>query len=202
MVYSLWFRRYAPFESFGLGFEGDGRATPSTSMSETARTVAGCGFGPGVVTSAIGESDGTEYVGGGDWLRRKLGRHFSKVVASVAVSTRAQDEVRFTVTSAGSNPMAPGAPDIDTFVDLHAVFRPRSLSLEGVVRGDPFPNAEVFVYDGAGNSQLLYHFETEGGRNAGPFTDLWGAHARTRLGSFNARIPLDDNGAFVGCAAL
>ena len=39
--FGLSFRRYAPFEEFGFGFEGDHRSEASTSFGDTSRTY-GC----------------------------------------------------------------------------------------------------------------------------------------------------------------
>lgn len=92
--------------------------------------------------------------------------------------------------------MAPGAPDIDTFVDMKAMFLPGAMTLEARVRGDGFPNAEVFVYDGVGKSVLLWDFTTSGDRNIGPLTMLSGSHSSLRLGSFFKVISLRPGGGF------
>ncbi len=92
--------------------------------------------------------------------------------------------------------MVPGAPDIDTFVDMSARFSSRLLILEGGVRGDAFPNAEVFVYDGVGKSVMVWDFTTTGGADTGPFTMLAGSGASNHLGRFYMAIALQPSGGF------
>ena len=188
-MYSLWFRRYAPFAEFGFGFEGDHRTSASTSFTDTARTSGGCSFGPGLVGPGYGTSSGT---------RHKLSSSsaMSKVTSSVTVASRSLAQVRFTAMTAGANPMVPGAPDIDTFVDITASFGNSELSIEGKVRGDTFPNAEVFVVDGVGKAILLWDFATSGGQDTGPMTRLAGSHSDTALGTFFKRLPTLSGGAF------
>ena len=189
MLYSLWFRRYAPFAEFGFGFEGDKRTAASTSFADTARTSGGCSFGPDAVGPGYGTSSGT---------RHKLSSTsaISKVTSSVAVATRTLSIVRFTAMTAGANPMVPGAPEIDTFVDLSASFSSSAITVEGTVRGDTFPNAEVFVIDGAGKAILLWDYATTGGQDTGPMTRLAGSHSTTTLGTFSVRLPIKPSGAF------
>lgn len=189
MVYSLWFRRYAPFAKFGFGFEGDSRTSASTSMRATARTAGGCSFGPGTVGPGFGSSSGSKHTSFATTAT-------SKVTSSVKVATATLKAVRFTAQSAGSNPLVPGAPDIDTYVDIHAAFGPRSVTIEGTVRGDDFPNAEVFVVDGLGHSVLLWDFSTTGGQDTGPMTRLAGPHETNTLGSFSKTIATLPSGAF------
>lgn len=184
----LFVRRYAPFATFGGGFEGDNRTGASTSPVATARTIGVVEFGPTGVTALVGFSTGSTFEGAGPWLAEKIGRHFSKVkseVTGLAVSPRT---LGFTVQTAGANPLVPVvAPDIDTFVDFNVSFG-ENTRYWGTVRGDSFPNAEVFVVDEAGREILLFDFRTGGGRNTGPMTRLAGAHARQTLGSFDVTI--------------
>ena len=92
--------------------------------------------------------------------------------------------------------MIPGAPSIDTYVDIHIVFRSQALVVSGSVRGDDFPNAEVFVTDAAGGSILLFEFGTTGGQSTGPIARLVGEHSSQILGTFSSRISLMRDGAF------
>ena len=196
-MYWLVFRRYAPFESFGGGFEGDNRTIASPNLNDSARTVGAVEFAPGHVGAVSAFSSGTEYVGGGKWIAKLLGKHYSKVNASVSVTTRSIEAVNFTAQTAGSNPMVPLAPAIDTFVDVRAVFGAGRLQIEGTVRGDDFPNAEVFVVDRFGGTSLLFEFATTGGKDTGPATRLWGTHAKQEIGTFYEKLMLDDRGCFI-----
>ncbi|MCF7699941.1 hypothetical protein [Loktanella sp. M215] len=196
MIYSLWCRRYAPFKTFGGGFEGDNRTGPSILMSDTARTTLGISFGPCHVGPAVASTSGTSYPALGNRIERLLGRHSSNVQCSVKVSAKNIESVRFHVSSAGSNPMMPGAPEIDTQVEVTANFTGRQIVLSGKVFGDNFPNGEIFIYDGYGKGFLLFHFETDGGQTTGPMTRLWGSHSNQRLGGFDTRIPIEADGRF------
>jgi hypothetical protein len=197
LSYTLFFRRYAPFESFGGGFEGDARSVASTNLSDTARTIGKVQFAPGMIGVVIGESSGTSFVGVGALIQNILGRHTSKVTSSVSVSTKSLDCVRFTAQTAGANPMIPGAPTIDTFIDFHVAFSNTSVVFQGTVRGDNFPNAEVFVTDSQGCALMLLDFSTSGGQTTGPIIRLAGSHANQKIGEFNYRVSLSANQCFV-----
>jgi len=199
-MYWLVFRRYAPFDSFGGGFEGDSRKSASSELSDTARTVGAVEFEPGHIGSVYGYSSGTEFVGAGKRIAELLGKHYSKVNASVSVGTKTITTLKFTAQTDGANPLVPLAPAIDTFVDVQVVFGERRMQIQGSVRGDDFPNAEVFVIDRFGNSSLLLDFQTTGGRETGPMTRLWGAHEKQVIGDFFTKLMLDEQGCLVGCA--
>lgn len=98
--------------------------------------------------------------------------------------------------TAGANPLVPGAPDIDTFIDVSARFGSTAITIDGTVRGDTFPNAEVFVVDAVGNRVLLWDYATTGDQNTGPMTRLAGSHSSATLGSFSVRLPIGPSGAF------
>ncbi|MDD3446718.1 MAG: hypothetical protein PHS60_15025 [Zavarzinia sp.] len=187
-TYTLVFRRYAPFATFGGGFEGDVRTGPSTDPKASARTAAKVDFGPGQVgPTIVGSSSGSAFGSGP--------KKYAKIETKLTIRVNSAREVDFTAYSAGSNPLVPGAPDIDTFVDLQVRFMPTMISLSGKVRGDAFPNAEVVVYDPAGTAALLFDFRTQGSRNAGPFTMLMGAGATNTIGTIDhISIPTDASG--------
>lgn len=196
MIYGLFFRRYAPFATFGGGFEGDDRSNSSTSLTATARTIGSLMFAPGNVSDVSGASSGTAFSGLGAKVQRLLGNHLSKVTASVAVSTRSLDCLRFVAETSGANPMIPAAPAIDTYLDMEITFRGQAIVLSGTLRGDDFPNAEVFVTDATGQAVLVFEFATDGGQTTGPMTRLAGDHSGQVLGTFSKRIPLLKGGAF------
>ena len=130
-------------------------------------------------------------------MKNLLGKHISKVTGSVSVQTATLERVRFTAITAGANPFFLGiAPDIDTYVDIDAVFRKSVIEINGVVRGDDFPNAEVFVLDKKGNAALMFAFATDGGQTTGPMTRLAGDHSGQLLGPFRSSIPINAAGTF------
>jgi hypothetical protein len=198
MGFVLVFRRYAPFSSFGFGFEGDNRAGPSVSLHATARTIGIVPFERGNVGAITAESSGTEFLGLGKWIRKLAGKHYSNVVCSVTQKVTTHNSIAFTASTAGANPMIPiVAPDIDTFVDVRVEWIGSSLRAQGTVRGDDFPNAEVFLMDVNGTGCLLFDGRTTGGQNTGPMTRLVGSHESVRLGNFNLTTGISRVGAFV-----
>ena len=203
MGFVLVIRRYAPFATFGGGFEGDNRTGPSISLTDTARTIGMVPFERGVVGSITASSSGTSYRGLGRWVELRAGRHYSKVKCAVTGTAITADTVSFTASTEGANPMIPVAPDIDTYVDFKAKWSAGALQFEGSVRGDNFPNAEVFVIDAAtvGSGCLLFDGRTSGGQHTGPITRLPGSGATSRLGAFSARMPLSASGNFISSAA-
>jgi hypothetical protein len=191
MSFFLVFRRYAPFNEFGFGFEGDHRSGPSVSMAATARTIGIVAFDRGSIANVEASSSGTQFMGAGDHVRRLLGKHTSHVKCSISKKMISKPWISFTASTAGANPMLRGvAPDIDTFVDFRAEWFGTGVTFLGVVRGDDFPNAEVFVLDWQGVGCLLFDGRTTGGRNTGPMTRLAGAHESQVLGRFHCAIPL------------
>jgi hypothetical protein len=89
------------------------------------------------------------------------------------------------------------APDIDTFVDFCADWHGTGVRFSGVIRGDDFPNAEVFVLDANGLGCLLFDGRTTGGQDTGPFTRLAGGHEWQTLGQFCCSIPLSASSLFL-----
>jgi len=197
-MFALIFRRYAPFAKFGFGFEGDHRKGPSVSMNATARTIGSVPFDRGQIGFVGGSSSGTQYVGGPDWLRKLAGNPKSHVSSSISGKAVTANTISFTASTAGANPMLKLiAPDIDTFIDFGVEWIGTGLRFHGRVRGDDFPNAEVFVLDSDGAGCLLFDGRTTGGQDTGPITRLAGAHQSRVLGSFNCAMPLSRSGTFL-----
>jgi len=224
--FDLYVRRYAPFKSFGGGFEGDGRGF-STDLTVTSRTVGVATFGPqpsGKV-NGIGYSSGSSWVG--PWEVRKayslgsIGQHKGDVRVSILGLAASKDKISFTIYTEGNLPLKDlllkkrladaankansqlrpnsahpqGTPDIDTFVDFSASFKKGQVVLEGTVRGDGFPNAEVFIVDASSQVVALLDYRTSSGE-AGPLYRLFGAHATNRLGIFKRVVELTPEGRF------
>ena len=191
MAYMLVFKRYAPFETFGGGFEGDKRTGPSSNRGATARTIGVVEFtDSGVGSKMLGYSTGTRWSSDAELA-------FAKVATKLIVNAGSWGSISFTAYTAGANPLVP-APDIDTFVDLRAKFSTSSILFSGTVRGDGFPNAEVWVYDGTVSAKhvLLFDYRTGGDRNLGPGT-LFGDGAKNSLGTFSVNTPIGSDGKFL-----
>jgi hypothetical protein len=72
---------------------------------------------------------------------------------------------------------------------------PGKLDIRGVMNGDAFPNAEMFLRDPAGNAILLDAFKTARGRMGPMF--LW-LNGDKPMGQFVLTVDLDDKGNFSG----
>lgn len=225
--YLLVVRRYAPFASFGGGFEGDNRRF-SSSLNVTARTVGMVSFSPlgGDAPNTQGFSSGSAYVG--PWAVRKS-HHLGAVRTSkgqvrvlVTRVVNGGGKIAFTVETSGNLPLKDillnksiagaidkvnawarpgsqnpqGSPNIDTYLDFKASIESGYMDVEGVLRGDSFPNAEVFLLDAVngGNASPLLDYQTSGGV-AGPLRLIF-SHPHTRRASFSKRIPLGPDGSF------
>ncbi len=184
MSWVLDFRRYAPFNSFGGGFHGDGRSVPD--YEGTARTRGVVEFDPIAGTAeGVGSSGVSYHV---RWPSRQKTGDTSCEVTKLVHTSR---ELKFTVQTAGALPLIPAAPDIDTFIDFSVTLVGNNLVYGGLVRGDNFPNAEVFIHRAgvtAPAPTAVWHFATTGGRNSGPMTRLAGSHSLQVLGSFTGVV--------------
>jgi hypothetical protein len=224
--FSLYVRRYAPFKSFGGGFEGDGRGF-STSLEVSSRTIGVATFGPalGDKVTGAGDTSGSSWVG--PWEIRNtyslgsIGKSKGDVVATILKAEAKKGTISFTLYTEGNLPLKDlmlkkgladavnsanafvrpnsrppqGTPDIDTFVDFSATFEKDHLVFKGVVRGDGFPNAEVFVMDSSSQVVSLLDYRTSS-NEAGPLHRLFGAHATNRLGAFDRQVELTSAGLF------
>lgn len=183
MTYTLVFKRYAPFTSFGGGFHGDGRKWPD--LNGTARTWGFVHFDLSGVSGYSAKSSPTWH---SSWESMR-----STQTPSMSVKTHQSTvgELTFIAHSAGANPMVPGSPDIDTFVDI----RYRAGKIDGCVRGDGFPSFEAFLVPGKFKGetcpveyQTLAHWATPYGPFEGPSSKLFGAHEGQFLTAFNKSV--------------
>jgi hypothetical protein len=199
-TFGLYFRRYAPFDTFGaniiaLGqrFEGDKRRAASTSLKATSRTYGCVMFNMYGIVYRMAGSSGTRFH---PLLFREI-VGMAKVSMTVVRSNLAGPGLfEFTASTAGSNPLVPKSPDIDTIIKARVDFgKPRVLRLDGEVFGDNFPNLEVFLvcYRSA-HTALLIDGRTTGGRDTGPYTRLLGSHSGHSLGRFSVALALNETG--------
>ena len=176
----LYIRSFAPFASFGGGFRGDNRGF-TTDLNATSRmwgrvTV---NLQTGVVSAPVAGSSGTSCAGPPcSWFRSQ------EKVADVTITVASTTEGTSTIALAGANPLVSGAPDIDLSLTLQV--RPGGF-LSGTLRGDAFPNPEVFVV-GASGPKMLLTYQTLGGPLTGPAFYLPGANS-IWMGSFHGHYP-------------
>ena len=233
-MYILVFRRYAPFDTFGLGFEGDNfdgkRDGPIASLNEeeaTGRTTGIIVFDRKSVGNPTAYSSGSRYTGFGTGFRDLVGKHLATVSSQISSRKIFENKVSFTASTAGSNPFfnqeattAPDvggyrnphsshssgvnhiAPDIDTYIDFKAEWlttKANHIKFSGAIRGDTFPDLEVFILDTNNEGIILFDGRTTGGRNTGPFTRLAGSNEEKELGEFSQVVEVSaDKGTFIG----
>ncbi|MFZ4863220.1 hypothetical protein ACL9RF_13670 [Sphingobacterium sp. Mn56C] len=96
---------------------------------------------------------------------------------------------------AGSNPMVPGAPNIDVFSDFSITENKKAgtLNISGKLTGDNFPSTEAFITDPSGQNLFIGVGFYEGL----PFSSLDGENKRD-ITSFRFSISTDKKGNFTG----
>ncbi len=183
MAFQLIFKRYAPFNYFGGGFHGDGRTTASLVGSARTWGIVDFDIDKGVI----------KYSARSDPSWHKLAPSIKRTgVPKIVLSKEklSPNRLVFTAHTAGALPI-PGAPPIDTFVDFDIDSSTGTIVAKGVLRGDNFPNAEVFIKSMKSNkSILLFHFKTDGDKETGPVTRLFGTHASLKFGTFSKKVSL------------
>ncbi len=201
--FSVTVRRFAPFGTFGGGFEGDAKSRGitgwlhdgfggfSTSPSVTSRTSLTLSVDGSAITPEAHANASHHFL---------LGDGLANVSISNSSTPASSSDGNIDASSAGSNPLIPLiAPDIDTHLRVTYDSNGRSLTLAGSVSGDIFPNAEVFVSDRAGNREMLGTFQT-------PLQELQGPVSLAvvtpffdpTFTRFHAEIPVDPSGNFAG----
>jgi hypothetical protein len=87
----------------------------------------------------------------------------------------------YVIALTGSNPLVPGAPDLDLVLTLNV----NADRFSGSLVGDAFPNAEVFVI-GRFGTIMLHTFQTSGSATTGPYRYLPGDNRRP-MGVFGSQ---------------
>lgn len=188
--YILNIRSYAPFPRFGGGFEGDNRG-PSTSPSATSRIAVAIIFNP--QTGRVGKPKATS---SGTTFLPLNARGSAEPRVTLASASRIADGVSLRLDLAGSNPLVLRAPDIDLHAAVQFTLRGGFLSTLAQLKGDRFPNAEIFVTDGLHQSRMLLTYETTSGPLTGPAFALPG-HGKLEMTSVCVGFPVNARGHFL-----
>ena len=181
-MFELVFKRYAPFNSFGGGFHGDGRVTPNILGSARTWGIVQFTVSEGI-TSRSAKSSPTFHKMIPSFQREQQPR------ITISGERKTPDVFSFTAHTEGSNPLVPAAPDIDTFLDLSLIVGHESISITARMRGDDFPNGEAFLRH-SGGTELLIDFRSPFGPVSGPATRLFGANAKRVLKTYNGTLPI------------
>ena len=167
-------RSFAPFDSFGGGFKGDGegRGFSSDPVGPTARINARIRINADnkTVIASFVRSDPSECstnLSVCGLVTLLTGRSVAVGDPTLSVTTTAKG---FDIKLAGANSLVPGSPDIDLRLQLSLG---KDGSLSGVLSGDAFPNAEVLIGRPGSVPEFAIRFQTESGPFGGPFIDLF-----------------------------
>jgi len=193
--YPITVRSFAPFKTFGGGFHGDNRGYSASDFA-SARVSQLIYFDTDkteVTTSAW--SSPTWHKLNSDFTRTATPS--SKVTKDLTVNNNGDSKTfNFETHYAGSNPLTPGAPNIDVFSDFSITENKKSgaLDISGKLTGDNFPSTEAFISDPLGNNVFIGIGLYEGS----PFTSLWGENKDNKITDFKFSITTDDDGNFTG----
>jgi hypothetical protein len=141
----------------------------------------------GRIGAPVASSSGTTWLPTGT-------RGMATPKASSTKTVRIPGGFRIELDVAGSNPLVPGAPDIDLHLNLSVTQSTQRLNVYASLRGDAFPNAEVFVVDDKATARMILTFATSGG-TMGPFTSLPGNRQRP-MNALCYSFPTDECGRF------
>jgi hypothetical protein len=196
-------RSYAPFDSFGGGYEGDDRG-PSTSPNARARvtSIARLDTTTNNVTFSAFSNESAwpalpfKYDQYSYWPAiiphlQFTGTAVPKVQGTSSVD--ANNVMTVFMKHAAGNPEAPAPSFMTPDINLHTTFviqllADGSMSITTSMTGDGFPNAEAFVRIGDGRAIMLHHYETTSGPLTGPYIQLWG-DGNADMGSDTVSIP-------------
>jgi hypothetical protein len=206
-------RSFAPFDTFGGGFEGDERSF-SASLDVSSRITQTINVKPGPNPSVKSKawSDPSRGYGWFPQLMHDLTHlmaldwgdldPFGPMEATaiprerLAMKTVGNDHL-INAHYEGAMPLTSErtTPEIDVSTTLVVSREGEWLRIFGVIRGDGFPNVEVLARDSAGTVMFLHGFHSSKGRLLGPLTGLFGEGSEI-MGSFTLDVRLDEDGNF------
>ena len=193
--YSIHVRSFAPFESFGGGFSGDGNNRKfSTSPTVTSRVQQTFTVDPtaGSITEPVTWSDPSHHPLLGSRTEVPEGElsNIEKDNDGYGNST-----LKFNSSMAGANPLVPLSPDIDVSTAFTITENTNTGNLDVIAYqyGDKFPSAETFITDAEGTSLFIGVSQYEGD----PYTSLPGDNCREMMSS-SFTIWIDQKGMFMG----
>jgi len=195
--YPVHIRSFAPFKTFGGGFEGDNRGYS---------TAAGKGEG-GSVTSRVQQTFTVDPAKGtltGERTWSDESHHFilgtktatpdGEVNATFGCSPT-KNSATIDAEMTGALPLLDGSPDIDVKSTISIVedTKAGTLTVNATMKGDGFPAAEMFIGDTKGQQLMIIASPAQGN----PFTSLPGDNNRY-MGSANFTVAINEKGEFMG----
>ena len=188
-------KSFAPYNTFGGGFSGDGaNAKFSTSPTATARVqnTVNVDFNKSkpTVSGGLQTSDPSHHpLLGSDTAPSRN----ALTNVSIGENSAGNKQVSFKSDLKGANPLIYNAPNID----VNAIFSMSSnqetnvLSISAYASGDKFPSAESFITDSAGNSVFIGVSKLEGSP-----ANLVG-EGNKKMFTADMQIKFDSNGNFL-----
>lgn len=198
--YPITIRAFAPFKTFGFGFHGDNRGY-STYQGESSRVTNWIAFDTDKTSITTGAySSPTWHTSKPNII--KTAKPEAEFRDGLSITKKGDNKTfEFGTHVEGSNPLTPGAPNIDVFSDFSITENKKAgtLNISGNLTGDNFPSTEAFITDPSGQALFIGVGQIEKGTNpnTGP-GQLFGEDESNPITSFNFTITTDKNGNFTG----
>lgn len=194
--YPIYIRAFAPFKTFGKGFDGDGEKRGyTTSLSATSRLSQSYIMDPSThkYTNLVTKSDPSHH----PWFGTKTAADDKGSISDFVykVNKDGSNTISWTSTMAGHNPLIPASPDIDVKTKFSLTENTKTGTLDIMAQqfGDRFPAAETFILDTKGNALFIGVSPYDGN----PYTSLPGDNDRPMM-TANFTVNIDKNGVFTG----
>ncbi len=194
--YPIYTRAFAPFKTFGGGFDGDGADRGyTTSLSATSRLSQSYTMDPSKhrYWNLVTKSDPSHHPELGTKTAPDDRGNISDF--TYKVNKDGSHTVSWVSTMSGHNPLVVLSPDIDVKTKFSITENTKTgrLDILAVQYGDRFPAAETFIQDTKGNALFIGVSPYDGN----PFTSLPGDNNRPMM-TANFTVTIDNRGVFTG----
>ncbi|UKB84404.1 hypothetical protein LF887_01775 [Chryseobacterium sp. MEBOG06] len=195
--YPIYIRAFAPFKTFGMGFDGDGENRGyTTSLSATSRLSQSYIMDPSThkYTNLVTKSDPSHHPIFGTKTASDDKGSVSDFIYKV--NKDGSNTISWTSTMAGHNPLIPLSPNINVKTKFSLTENTKTGTLDIMAQqfGDRFPAAETFIQDTKGNALFIGVSPYDGN----PYTSLPGEDNDRSMMTANFSVNIDKNGVFTG----
>lgn len=198
--YPIHIRSFAPFATFGGGYDGDNRGY-STVLGKGE--IGELGVTSRIQQSFVVDTDKKDYSKFQVWSDPSIHPLLGEATEvprgnvsnfEVSKNSEGNDIISFSATMAGKNPLAPGTPDIDVTTNFAITENKKEglLHVAANMYGDKFPAAETLIGDTKGQQLLIGVSAADGN----PYTSLPGDNKRPMMSS-SMTIRINDKGVFI-----